>query len=266
MADLVASVKNGTIADTSSSTSAASKKGTSNLGKDEFLKLLVTQLQYQDPLNPSQDTEFISQLATFSSLEQMQNLNATSTNAQAFSLVGKTVVVKSTDSSGNETSKQGIVDYVTMSSGKAYLSIEDTLYPIDDLETVIDETYLLLQTIPSVEETKIKYDLNDPSDATVKVSMGTENTVATAIAVVVNGAVVDSSYLSMNDKGTLTIKKEAFKDLTAGTYNITLAFNDALGTIVSNKVKIVITGVAPATVEDADDTKDDATDDTTTGA
>src|SRR5699024_7376094 len=44
------------------------------LGKDEFIKILMTQLQNQDPLNPMEDTEFISQMATFSSLEQTMNM------------------------------------------------------------------------------------------------------------------------------------------------------------------------------------------------
>jgi hypothetical protein len=46
-----------------------------DLGKDAFLKLLITQLQHQDPLEPMDDQDFIAQIAQFSSLEQMQNLN-----------------------------------------------------------------------------------------------------------------------------------------------------------------------------------------------
>jgi flagellar basal-body rod modification protein FlgD len=69
-----------------------------NLGKDDFLKILVTQLTHQDPTQPMQDRDFIAQMAQFSSLEQMQNLNKEFSRvagliamSQATALIGKTV-------------------------------------------------------------------------------------------------------------------------------------------------------------------------------
>ena len=67
--------------------------GTSALGKDAFLQLLVTQLQYQDPLSPQSNEEFVSQLAQFSSLEEMQAMTSSLANSQALSLVGKNVII-----------------------------------------------------------------------------------------------------------------------------------------------------------------------------
>jgi flagellar basal-body rod modification protein FlgD len=71
------------------------------LGKDDFLHLLVTQLQNQDPLNPADSTEFTAQLATFSSLEELQNINTALedigasqtvlTNSQAVDYIGQTI-------------------------------------------------------------------------------------------------------------------------------------------------------------------------------
>jgi flagellar basal-body rod modification protein FlgD len=82
-------------------TSGLYSPGSQTLGKDDFLKLLVTQLQNQDPMNPTDSTEFVAQLAQFSSLEQMSNVNdnlkvvqlfeQSINNAQAVNFVGKTV-------------------------------------------------------------------------------------------------------------------------------------------------------------------------------
>lgn len=69
-------------------------KSTSELGKDQFLQLLVTQLKYQDPLSPMQNEEFIAQLAQFSTLESMKNVEQSFKGVEAYGLIGKMVVVE----------------------------------------------------------------------------------------------------------------------------------------------------------------------------
>ena len=147
MSDLIQSVTDGKIQSTSSSSTTTEAKAGGELGKDAFMKLLVTQMQYQDPLNPSDNTEYISQLATFSQLEQMQNMSQTTTNSQAFSLVGKNVIVK-TDSTSNSSSNYitGKVDYVYVSGSTTKLSINGNLYSFDQLDTVMDDDYATEQS------------------------------------------------------------------------------------------------------------------------
>ena len=140
----VANIVNGeVIAETSATNQSKSTVGTDSLGKAAFMKLLVTQMQNQDPLNPTSDTEFISQLAQFSSLEQMENLNVAMSNQNAFNLVGKNVIVNVGSSEGETTDTiAGYVQYVEIKDGKAYLAIDEKTYSIDDLYTVIDDRYL----------------------------------------------------------------------------------------------------------------------------
>ena len=89
---------------TGSSASQETSSASKTMGKEAFLTLLITQLQNQDPLNPADSTEFTAQLAQFSSLEQLSNVNAnleslklyqaSINNAQAVAFIGKEIVSK----------------------------------------------------------------------------------------------------------------------------------------------------------------------------
>lgn len=112
------------------------------LGKDAFLRLLTTQLRYQDPLKPVDDHDFIAQMAQFSALEQMQNLSrsielfveeqrANNRMAMATSLLGRKVDVQS--SSGMYT---GTVDAIRMVDGVPRLVIGNVLFDVGDVVKV----------------------------------------------------------------------------------------------------------------------------------
>lgn len=141
---LVAAVENGTIVESASQSSLSSTATTSSsdMDKDAFLQLLVAQMKYQDPLEPTSNTEYISQYAQFSQVESMQNMAASVDLQRASSLVGEEVYIKTTTSSGETSYVQGKVDYVVYENGKAYLSIDESLYSLDDLDTIADSDYL----------------------------------------------------------------------------------------------------------------------------
>lgn len=112
----------------------------SDLNKDAFLKLLVTQLQYQDPSNPMDNREFISQMAQFSSLEQMTNvrdgldvLTQMQISTQALTLVGREV---SLSNPGGGAPISGKVDEVKFMGGQPRLVVDGKDYGLSDVLSV----------------------------------------------------------------------------------------------------------------------------------
>ena len=117
----------------------ATSKGQGLLGKNDFLKLLMVQLTHQDPTKPLSNTAFISQMAQFSSLEQMTNigegfkkLNEILASGQALGLLGKKVEV----ADGKQT-VQGVVKAVS-GNVNPQLLVDGTYYNSSDVQKVME--------------------------------------------------------------------------------------------------------------------------------
>ena len=139
---IIQEVKDGQFVESVTAGKSEAKKS-NDLGYDQFLQILCAEMQYQDPLNPTSNTDYIAQMATFTQVESMLNMQNTMTSSQANDLVGKYVIMKVTSSTtGEVTYAAGNVDYVLHQNGKTYLSIDDSLYNIEDLDTVADPDYM----------------------------------------------------------------------------------------------------------------------------
>lgn len=113
--------------------------GKSSLGKDDFLKILIAQLQNQDPLNPMEDREFIAQMASFSSLEQLINMTrmfeqfvTTQTNTaiiQNSQMIGKQIkymnYIELEDGDIEEIEKTGIVKAISFKGGNILFELDN---------------------------------------------------------------------------------------------------------------------------------------------
>jgi flagellar basal-body rod modification protein FlgD len=124
-----------------SNTQSSKKTGGSALGKDDFLKILITQLKYQDPSQPLQDKEFIAQMAQFTSVEQLSNMASEMKLLRqslgiTSDLIGKTVSWQGKDSAGNSVEKTGKVDSITFKDGNQFINVNGETITVSQLTKI----------------------------------------------------------------------------------------------------------------------------------
>lgn len=157
---------------TNDSTTSTTKTNStsSTMDKDAFLKLLLTELKYQDPTNPVEDKEFMAQMASFSSLEQMTNLNTSFTELsnniknnllpslmlqQAGTMIGREVTYPDPDDS--TASLTGTIESVLLKDGLSYYVIDgeeiaaSSVTGIGSQSTTVDQQ-LLYEILDSIDE------------------------------------------------------------------------------------------------------------------
>jgi flagellar basal-body rod modification protein FlgD len=103
------------------------------LGQADFLKLLVTQMTSQDPLNPQSGTDFVAQMAQFSTLQSSQVMQSDMATLQANSLIGRTVSVTSAGS----PQTAGVVSAVQIQSGTPQVVVNGQTYDLSDIVAIV---------------------------------------------------------------------------------------------------------------------------------
>lgn len=118
-------------------------KKTQDLGKDDFLKLLITQLEHQDPLRPMEDREFIAQMAQFSALEQMIAMNKSMGDLKKFSMMERlnSILGKTVKVFDPKTSKEivGTVTEVNLVFQEPRVRIGNQLFKAEDIIGILYE-------------------------------------------------------------------------------------------------------------------------------
>ena len=142
-----ASISNGMITNTNYKTKAEREveentAKNSTMDKQAFLNLLVAQMKYQDPMEPTDNTEYVSQLAQFSSLEAMNNMSTSVDLQRATGLIGKVVTASITNKvTGTSKEVTGTVDFVSQSGNKTYLTVNGDQFELDDISKIWDDDY-----------------------------------------------------------------------------------------------------------------------------
>lgn len=113
------------------------KKASGNLDVDDFLQLIVKEMQNQDPMSPMDNTQMVAQMAQFSSLQAMTDMAKSFVQMQATSVIGKEVMVRNIDSFGATKYERGLVDKVTINNGVVKVHVNNQEY---DYSSILEIT------------------------------------------------------------------------------------------------------------------------------
>ena len=149
--------------------------GKSALSMDDFFTLLTAQLSNQDMSNPVKDNEFISQMAQFSMVQALADLNKMSATSYSVGLIGKEATVASLDDAGVMQSHTGIVEGVTLYNGSAEVILDGASYPISNVMevktpviTIPDASTLLNSLVSPISSSNSIDDIAGIGDETVE--------------------------------------------------------------------------------------------------
>ena len=113
------------------------------MGKDQFMKLLLAQMQNQDPTEPMDNSQMMAQMAQFSALEAMQNMSNATSNSQAYAMIGKGVVGFIRDeTTGAINDVVGTVDSAGVEAGKPYVKVGNATVWLDNIQQVFDNSII----------------------------------------------------------------------------------------------------------------------------
>lgn len=185
-------------------------KAKSLVDEDMFLSLLVAEMQYQDPLEPTSNTEYVSELASFTQVSSLQEMNKTVSNLGAQSMVGQYVTVM--DDDGNEFS--GMVDYTQEKDGELYVCVDDKLYKASSVTNVMNGKYYEANVTASTFKSMM-----DKQPKVENLRIGDKASLEAAAAV----------YDNMDDYTKQFVSEEDVQKLTSLVGRMNSIINDFLG-------------------------------------
>ncbi|MEA4921213.1 MAG: flagellar hook capping FlgD N-terminal domain-containing protein [Clostridiaceae bacterium] len=137
----------------SSSANSSQMKSSSDITINDFFKLIAAQLQNQSMYDSVDNTQFVSQLAQFTTLSQMTELTKAATSSLAVTMLGRKVSAAGTDELGRNVSASGEVKEVRYSSGVPYLLVDGGYYTLAEI-TSIEDTEKAVENTLTEEEKK----------------------------------------------------------------------------------------------------------------